>query len=101
MGVTKSNTIAGDGVTKAKQGDTITMEYTGYLQDTSKSDQKGKQSVFTSRLAMTVERELSLAMRNHELTRAPVGISSIKQVRQLRRQVRLQHQDRCRPGHQG
>jgi FK506-binding protein 1 len=45
MGVTKSNTSPGDGVTKAKAGDSITMEYTGYLQDTSKDDQKGKQSV--------------------------------------------------------
>ncbi|KAF1824686.1 uncharacterized protein K489DRAFT_379119 [Dissoconium aciculare CBS 342.82] len=43
MGVTKSNTSPGDGVTKAKAGDSITMEYTGYLQDTSKDNQKGKQ----------------------------------------------------------
>jgi FK506-binding protein 1 len=48
MGVTKSNTTVGDGATKAKKGDTITMEYTGWLQDTSKDDHKGKQSVFTS-----------------------------------------------------
>ena len=43
MGVTKSNTTVGDGATKAKKGDTITMEYTGWLQDTSKDDHKGKQ----------------------------------------------------------
>jgi len=41
MGVTKSNTTPGDGVTKPKNGDTITMEYTGWLQQADGS--KGKQ----------------------------------------------------------
>jgi len=43
MGVTKQLISPGDGVTKAKAGDTITMEYTGNLEDTSKSDNRGKQ----------------------------------------------------------
>ncbi|KAK3112088.1 hypothetical protein LTR53_012003 [Teratosphaeriaceae sp. CCFEE 6253] len=43
MGVTKKVLSEGNGVDKAKKGDTITMEYTGNLQDTSKSDGKGKQ----------------------------------------------------------
>jgi len=43
MGVTKQLITPGNGVDKAKAGDTITMEYTGNLQDTSASDGKGKQ----------------------------------------------------------
>ncbi|KAK3069363.1 hypothetical protein LTR53_012350 [Teratosphaeriaceae sp. CCFEE 6253] len=43
MGVTKKLLSEGNGLDKAKKGDTITMEYTGNLQDTSKSDGKGKQ----------------------------------------------------------
>lgn len=43
MGVQKQIITPGDGVTKAKSGDTITMEYTGYLQDTSAPNSKGKQ----------------------------------------------------------
>ena len=43
MGVTKKVISPGDGTTFAKAGDQITMEYTGYLQDTSAADGKGKQ----------------------------------------------------------
>lgn len=35
MGVTKQLIKEGDGQTKAKAGDTITMEYTGTLEDGS------------------------------------------------------------------
>lgn len=43
MGVTKKMISPGNGVDKAKTGDTITMEYTGNLQDTNAPDGKGKQ----------------------------------------------------------
>ena len=43
MGVSKQILTPGDGTTKAKAGDTITMEYTGFLQDTSAANGKGKQ----------------------------------------------------------
>ena len=46
MGVTKQLITPGDGTNYAKAGDTITMEYTGYLQDTSAPDGKGKKCVF-------------------------------------------------------
>ena len=43
MGVTKTLISPGNGVDKAKQGDTITMEYTGTLYDETKADKKGEQ----------------------------------------------------------
>ena len=43
MGVTKKQITPGNGVDRPKAGDTITMEYTGNLQDTSAADGKGKQ----------------------------------------------------------
>jgi FK506-binding protein 1 len=45
MGVTKQMISPGDGQTKAKAGDTITMEYTGNLEDKSAANGKGKQYV--------------------------------------------------------
>lgn len=50
MGVTKTLISPGDGVTKPKNGDNITMEYTGWLQDTSAANGKGKQCVSTSQI---------------------------------------------------
>ncbi|KAK5681452.1 hypothetical protein LTS10_005982 [Elasticomyces elasticus] len=41
--ITKKMLTPGDGQTKAKKGDTITMEYTGNLFDPSAPDNKGKQ----------------------------------------------------------
>ncbi|KAK7542017.1 uncharacterized protein J3D65DRAFT_612314 [Phyllosticta citribraziliensis] len=41
MGVEKQTIKPGDGVTKPSVGDTVTMEYTGFLQDPSGN--KGKQ----------------------------------------------------------
>ncbi|KAK3053052.1 hypothetical protein LTR09_005678 [Extremus antarcticus] len=43
MGVTKEQISPGDGTTKAKKGDTITMEYTGNLFDSNAPNKKGKQ----------------------------------------------------------
>ncbi|KAK3686996.1 Fork head 1 [Vermiconidia calcicola] len=43
MGVTKKQISPGNGQDKPKAGDNITMEYTGVLEDKSKSDSKGKQ----------------------------------------------------------
>ncbi|KAK3712578.1 Fork head 1 [Vermiconidia calcicola] len=43
MGVTKKQISPGNGQDKPKAGDNITMEYTGVLEDKSKSDGKGKQ----------------------------------------------------------
>ncbi|KAK5107459.1 Fork head 1 [Meristemomyces frigidus] len=43
MGVTKQQISAGNGVDKPKAGDTITMEYTGNLQDKSAANGKGEQ----------------------------------------------------------
>ena len=45
MGVTKKLLKNGDGVTRPSKGDTVTMEYTGYLYDEKKAsnDYKGKQ----------------------------------------------------------
>ncbi|CAK4029646.1 Peptidyl-prolyl cis-trans isomerase [Lecanosticta acicola] len=43
MGVTKQVITPGDGQTKPKDGDNITMEYTGWLQDTNSPTGKGKQ----------------------------------------------------------
>lgn len=43
MGVTKEQLSPGNGTDKPKQGDTITMEYTGNLYDDSASNKKGKQ----------------------------------------------------------
>jgi FK506-binding protein 1 len=44
MGVTKTMTKEGSGAIPQK-GDTVSMEYTGYLKDTTKPDNKGKQYV--------------------------------------------------------
>jgi len=45
MGVQKKTIKPGNGSDKAKPGDTVTMEYTGYLYDESAAakDYKGKQ----------------------------------------------------------
>ena len=43
MGVTKETITPGNGVDRPKQGDTITMEYTGNLFDESAANKKGKQ----------------------------------------------------------
>ncbi|KAI7130262.1 hypothetical protein KC343_g12163 [Hortaea werneckii] len=43
MGVTKQLISPGNGTDKPKQGDTITMEYTGTLYDANAPDNKGKQ----------------------------------------------------------
>jgi len=43
MGVTKQIISPGNGVDKAKEGDTITMEYTGNLYDPNKENHKGDQ----------------------------------------------------------
>lgn len=43
MGVTKKMISPGNGTDKAQAGDTITMEYTGNLQDVNAPDGKGKQ----------------------------------------------------------
>jgi FK506-binding protein 1 len=43
MGVTKQTITPGDGTTKAKAGDTITMEYTGNLYDDKAPNKKGQQ----------------------------------------------------------
>lgn len=43
MGVTKTVIKQGNGVDKPKSGDTITMEYTGWLHDSSAANNKGKQ----------------------------------------------------------
>lgn len=45
MGVTKQIISEGNGTDKAKKGDTITMEYTGNLQDANAANGKGKQYV--------------------------------------------------------
>jgi hypothetical protein len=49
MGVTKKTITEGNGVDKAKKGDTITMEYTGNLYDSNADNGKGKQSVRRTR----------------------------------------------------
>jgi FKBP-type peptidyl-prolyl cis-trans isomerase len=43
MGVTKKVLTPGNGTDKPKAGDNVAMIYTGWLEDTSKSDSKGKQ----------------------------------------------------------
>lgn len=43
MGVEKTLISEGNGTDKPKKGDTVTMEYTGWLYDTSKPENKGKQ----------------------------------------------------------
>lgn len=47
MGVTKQVLKQGDGSTKPKAGDNVSMVYTGWLEDSSKSDNKGMQYVFS------------------------------------------------------
>lgn len=41
MGVTKTTLVEGTG-SQAQPGQTITMEYTGWLKDASAADKKGK-----------------------------------------------------------
>ena len=53
MGVTKQQISPGNGVDKPKQGDTITMEYTGTLYDENAADKNGKQSVLTISLLVS------------------------------------------------
>ncbi|KAI9795015.1 MAG: FK506 binding protein proline rotamase rapamycin-binding protein [Peltula sp. TS41687] len=43
MGVTKHITKDGNGVTSPRKGDTVTIDYTGYLYDDSKPSKKGTQ----------------------------------------------------------
>lgn len=43
MGVTKQVLKQGNGSDKPKAGDNVSMVYTGWLEDTSKSDNKGMQ----------------------------------------------------------
>jgi FKBP-type peptidyl-prolyl cis-trans isomerase len=43
MGVTKKVLTPGNGTDKPKAGDKVAMIYTGWLEDTSKDDNKGKQ----------------------------------------------------------
>lgn len=83
MGVTKQKLHDGDGKTYAKQGDTITMEYTGTLFDESAPNKKGKQYV------------------RHCVETVSADWLTWLQVRLFRWSRRLRHQDRCRPGHQG
>ena len=45
MGVTKQVLSQGNGSDKPKAGDNISMVYTGWLEDTSKPENKGKQYV--------------------------------------------------------
>lgn len=47
MGVTKTILAEGNGQIP-KKGDTVTIQYTGYLKDTSKPDNKGDKYVFSS-----------------------------------------------------
>lgn len=44
MGVTKTTHVEGSGP-QAQSGKTVTIEYTGYLKDTSKPDNKGNKYV--------------------------------------------------------
>ena len=46
MGVTKTTNQEGTGATPTK-GQKVTIEYTGWLKDTSKPGNKGNKSVFT------------------------------------------------------
>jgi len=48
MGVDKKILQEGDGVTTAKQGDVVNMEYTGYLYDTSQAANSYKGKKFDS-----------------------------------------------------
>ena len=43
MGVEKKLISPGNGSDRAKSGDTVTMEYTGWVFDTSAANNKGKQ----------------------------------------------------------
>lgn len=45
MGVTKKVLSQGNGTTKPNAGDNVKMVYTGWLEDTTKPDNKGKQYV--------------------------------------------------------
>lgn len=51
MGVQKQTLSAGNGVDFPKKNDTVTMEYTGWLYDASKPDNKGTQYVPESKRA--------------------------------------------------
>lgn len=50
MGVSKQTLSAGNGVDFPKKNDTVTMEYTGWLYDPSKPDNKGSQYVLQPQL---------------------------------------------------
>jgi FK506-binding protein 1 len=45
MGVEKTLVSQGNGTDTPRKGDTVIMEYTGWLYDTSKPENKGNQSV--------------------------------------------------------
>jgi FK506-binding protein 1 len=47
MGVEKTLITQGNGTDTPKKGDVVTMEYTGWLYDTSKPQNKGDKSVFS------------------------------------------------------
>lgn len=46
MAVTKQLISAGDGKTRPQRGDTISMEYTGWVYDANAPNNKGSQYVF-------------------------------------------------------
>lgn len=48
MGVEKKLIKEGNGSDRPKKGDQVTMEYTGWLHDTSAADNKGSQYVMFS-----------------------------------------------------
>lgn len=72
MGVTKTILAEGNGPIP-KKGDSVTIEYTGYLKDPSKPDQKGDKYVVAS-----------LKLFPLQITSAETDICSL-QIRFLRR----------------
>lgn len=78
MGVTKTTHVEGTGAVPQK-GQTVTIEYTGFLKDTSKPNNKGKQYVDSLH-----RRDDGSRVRNQ------ADACSLK-IRQLRRPWRLCH----------
>ncbi|KAE9982877.1 hypothetical protein BLS_005278 [Venturia inaequalis] len=73
MGVQKQTLSAGNGVDFPKKNDTVTMEYTGWLYDASKPDNKGTQprehtslkidyDEFLARFGLQIARDLSTSI---------------------------------------
>jgi len=83
MGVSKTTTKEGTGKIPQK-GQKVTIEYTGWLKDTSKPNNKGDKSV-----------------TNPALRSGPRAANMGRKVRLFRRSGRLRRQDRHRPGHPG